>query len=86
MNKTPKSGVNVFQLPTKPGAGRLALRRSAAAVDRDALIAAGSPDDPRMQQALRMAKAFLAIEDDTARCALVDLAERMADRDGALLL
>jgi hypothetical protein len=85
MNKTPKSGANVVQLPLKSGAGHRTLRRAATAVDRGALIDAGSPDDPRMQQALRMAKAFLAIEDATARGALVDLAERRADRDRALL-
>lgn len=86
MNKTPKSGANVVQLPLKSGASRQALRRAAAAAERGTLIDAGSPDDPRMQQALRMAKAFLAIEDATARGALVDLAERMADRDCALRL
>jgi hypothetical protein len=46
--------------------------------------AAGSPDDPRMQEALRLAKAFLAIEDAQARGALVALAESLVSRDWPL--
>lgn len=38
---------------------------------------AGSADDPRMQETLRLAKAFLAIEDAQARGALIALAERL---------
>ena len=51
---------------------------AATEVDARALVTAGSADDPRMQEALRMAKAFLAIEDVTARNSLVALAERLA--------
>ena len=77
MNKIPPtSDTNVVRLPRRPGASR--NRKPPAAVDARALAAAGSADDPRMQEALRMAKAFLAIEDATARDSLVALAERLA--------
>ena len=47
------------------------------------LAAAGSPDDPRIQEALRLIEAFLAIEDETARSALITLAERLVTFDWA---
>jgi hypothetical protein len=46
-----------------------------------ALTAAGSPDDPRMQEALRLMEAFLAIEDEQGRAALITLAERLVSYD-----
>lgn len=82
--KTPNRGANVIQLPIIPGAGGRIPRRAAVAVDRAALFDPDGPDDPRVQQALRIAKAFLAIEDATARTALIDLAERLAEHDGLL--
>jgi hypothetical protein len=46
-----------------------------------ALAAAGSPDDPRMREAMRLIEAFLAIEDAAARAALIALAERLVTHD-----
>jgi hypothetical protein len=43
--------------------------------------AAGSPDDPRMREAMRLIKAFLAIEDEHGRAALITLAERLVSYD-----
>ena len=42
---------------------------------------AGSPDDPRMQEAMRLMQAFLAIEDAAGRTALITLAERLVGFD-----
>lgn len=50
----------------------------------EGFAAAGSPDDPRMHEALRLAKAFLAIEDAEARGALIALAERLVSHDWLL--
>ena len=80
-----KPGHNVVQMPTKPDESRKKIARlSALAPAAGALAAAGSPDDPRMQEALRLAKAFLAIEDAAARGALVALAERLVSHDWLL--
>ena len=38
-------------------------------------------DDVRVKEAMRLAEAFLAIEDATARNALVELAERLVSYD-----
>ena len=78
MNKSQRNpgNDNVIQMPAKPGAGRKATPQLSAA--------AGSPDDPRMQEALRLAKAFLAIEDPQARGALVALAESLVSHDWPL--
>ena len=82
MNKPPrKPGDNVLQLPTKP-LGRLpVLDFPADAATAGALAVAGSPDDPRMQEALRLIEAFLAIEDASARAALIALAESLVSHD-----
>jgi hypothetical protein len=53
---------------------------SAAAAAPGAL-AAGSPDDPRTQEAMRLIEAFLAIDDATARASLIVLAERLVSYD-----
>jgi hypothetical protein len=45
------------------------------------LAAAGSDDDPVMREALRLIRAFLAIEDPDARNALVTLAESLVSYD-----
>jgi hypothetical protein len=67
------------RLPAAPATrNRKRKPRPATEVNARALAAAGSSDDPRMAEALRMAKAFLAIEDETARNSLVALAERLA--------
>lgn len=47
------------------------------------LTAAGSPDDPRMKEAMRLMQAFLAIEDSASRAALITLAERLVSHDWA---
>ena len=44
---------------------------------------AGGKDDPRMQEAVRLMEAFLAIEDTAARDALVTLAEQLVSHDWA---
>ena len=58
---------------------------SAAAVNTgaSALTAAGSPNDPRMKEAMRLMKSFLAIEDAAGRAALITLAERLVSYDWA---
>ena len=53
----------------------------AAVVAPGALAAAGSPDDPRTQEAMRLIEAFLAIEDASARASLIVLAERLVSYD-----
>lgn len=79
MNKPPRRpGHNVVQIPTKPRESRKIPRNfSSLAPHRALAAAAGTPEDPRMQEAMRLAKAFLAIEDAEARSALVALAERL---------
>jgi hypothetical protein len=46
-----------------------------------AFAAAGSPDDPRTREAMRLIEAFLAIEDASARASLIVLAERLVSYD-----
>jgi hypothetical protein len=45
------------------------------------LAIAGSPGDPRMQEAMRLMEAFLAMEVGPARAALIALAERLITQD-----
>lgn len=78
-----RSADNVVQLPVKPANSRVTDDASAVA-GIAALAAAGSPDDPRMQEVMRLAGAFLAIEDAQARAALIALAERLVSYDWAL--
>ena len=49
----------------------------------DAKAMPGGKDDPRMQEAVRLMEAFLAIEDSAARQALVTLAEQLVSHDWA---
>jgi hypothetical protein len=83
MNKYPrKPGHNVVQMPAKPLENRSPahdLMGNAAAPG--AFAAAGSPGDPRMQEAMRLIESFLAIEDAAARAALITLAERQVTHD-----
>lgn len=76
MNKHPrKSGQNIVQMPLESRSpGRDFPGKAIAA---GALAAAGSPGDPRTQEAMRLVEAFLAIEDAAARAALITLAERL---------
>ena len=43
----------------------------------------GTKDDPRMQEAVRLMEAFLAVDDPAARQALVTLAEQLVSHDWA---
>ena len=83
MNKYPRTpGDNVLQMPSKPGEDRNSaddFPGNAAAPA--ALAAAGSPDDPRMREAMRLIEAFLAVEDAAARAALIALAEHLVTHD-----
>jgi hypothetical protein len=45
------------------------------------MSAAGGPEDPIMHEALRLIEAFLAIEDNAARSALITLAEGLVSYD-----
>ena len=85
MNKHPrKPGHNVVQMPSKPFESRNpAPDFVGSAAAPGALAAAGSPDDPRMQEAMRLIEAFLAVEDAAARAALITLAERLVSHDWA---
>jgi len=63
MNKHPhEPGHNVLQMPAMPLENRSPARDFPGDV-----AAAGSPDDPRMREAMRLIEAFLAIEDAAAR-------------------
>jgi hypothetical protein len=44
-------------------------------------VTAGGPNDPRLQEAMRLMEAFLAIEDEQRRAALIALAERLVSFD-----
>jgi hypothetical protein len=69
MRKPPRETIhNVVPLPLKATPGPLAP-------------AAGSPDDPRMREAVRLMEAFLAIEDAQGRAALIILAESLVSYD-----
>jgi hypothetical protein len=54
------------------------LQGSAAA---ESLASVGGPEDPIMREALRLIEAFLAIEDASARSALITLAEGLVSYD-----
>jgi len=72
---------NVVSLDTKAKA-----KDSLRDTDRqgfDAKSVPGGKDDPRMQEAVRLMEAFLAIEDAAARNALVTLAEQLVSHDWA---
>lgn len=69
------SGDNVVSLAAKAPDGRGAPAKT--------LAAAGSPEDPRMKEALRLMQAFLAIEDAPGRAALITLAERLVGDEWA---
>jgi len=76
MNKRPrKSGHNVMRLPTKPSGD------PAADFAAGAPAVAGEHDDPRTKEAMRLIKVFLAIEDASARAALIALAESLVTHD-----
>ena len=63
------------------GTGTSDIVHSVKARDAIPLASAGSPDDPVMREALRLIEAFLAIEDPTARAALITRAESLVSYD-----
>ena len=83
MHKHPrKPGHNILPMPTRAFDHRNPARDFAGhAAPPAALAAAGSPDDPRTQEAMRLIEAFLAIEDSGARAALIALAESLVTHD-----
>jgi len=86
MAKLPRKPVlNVVPIRPKAPAGRRAdgavAKGGSAAPGRS--DPAGSPSDPRMQEAMRLMQSFLAIEDAAGRAALITLAERLASHDWA---
>jgi len=84
MNKPPlNSGHNVLQMPAMPLENRSPARDFPGHVAPAALAVDGSPDDPRMREAMRLIEAFLAIDDAAARAALIALAERLVTHDWA---
>ena len=84
MNKPPlNSGHNVLQMPAMPLENRSPARDFPGHVAPAALAVDGSPDDPRMREAMRLIEAFLAIEDAAARAALIALADSLVTHDWA---
>ena len=85
MIKTPRNpGDNVVAMPVKPVEYRDPAGDFPGIATAPAKVAtAGGPDDPRMQEAMRLMQAFLAIEDAPGRAALITLAERMVSFDWA---
>jgi hypothetical protein len=83
MNKRPRSpDHNVVQIPAKPFESRGAARDGAGPVAAPAArTGPGSPDDPRMREAMRLMQAFLAVEDAAARSAIITLAEGLVSFD-----
>jgi hypothetical protein len=83
MSKHPrKPDHNVVPMLSKPAESRVPARDFPGNMAAPgALAAAGSPNDPRMQEAMRLIEAFLAIEDEAARAALIALAERLVSFD-----
>ena len=80
MSKQPRRpGHNIVQMPAKPFEAREPKREYSGAAT--APVTAGSPDDPRMQEAVRLMEAFLAIEDKPGRAALITLAESLVSFD-----
>ena len=78
MNKHPrKPGDNVVPLPTKPRGGRNSAREFAD----DPAGCRGGRDDPRTKEAMQLIEVFLAIEDASARAALIALAESLVTHD-----
>lgn len=84
-NKPPqKRGNNVVELALKKKAVTnkpvYSFAKTGAAAAKDTPDDAHD-DDARVQEAMRLAQAFLAIEDAAARSALIALAERLVTYD-----
>jgi hypothetical protein len=74
----PEPADNIVQLPMKPRSGADRLAEPAVAIMP---AIAGAHDDPRTQEAMRLVESFLAIEDNSARAALIALAESLVTHD-----
>jgi len=72
---------NPMRPPTPDGDGSGPQLRGKATAGAVPLSDAGGADDPIMREALRLVEAFLAIEDQAARDALVTLAEGLVSYD-----
>ena len=83
MSKQPRNPEsNVVRMRPRPRVKRdAAVDLPVQAVAPAAAAAPGGAGDPRMQEALRLIGAFLAIEDDVARGALITMAERLVTYD-----
>jgi hypothetical protein len=83
MSKHPrKPGNNVVPLPTTRRSGCDAAREFADDPAASAATAcAGGHDDPRTKEAMQLIEVFLAIEDASARAALIALAESLVTHD-----
>lgn len=82
MNKHPrKSGHNVIPIPVKCREPRNATTERSVHAGRVTRAVARGFNDKRTKEALRLARAFLAIEDAEARSALIILAERLVSYD-----
>jgi hypothetical protein len=85
--KTPrKQGHNVVELPIKKkstaeGSVAVSAEGSVAGIAEAGAGNAVPPNDARVKEAMRLAQAFLAIEDAAARNALVTLAEQLVSFD-----
>jgi hypothetical protein len=80
MNKHPRNpGHNVVHIPVKAVENRVAPHDFTG--NAAAPATAGSPDDPRVKEAVRLMQAFLAVEDATARGAIITLAESLVSHD-----
>lgn len=80
MIKHPRSpDLNVVPMPAKPAEKRDISRHFTGHAGVPAPD--GSPGDPRLQEAMRLMEAFLAIEDEQGRAALITLAERLVSYD-----
>ncbi len=73
-----KPGHNVVELPIKK---KSTAEGSVAGVAKAGEGSAAPPNDARVKEAMRLAQAFLAIEDAAARSALVTLAEQLVSFD-----
>lgn len=70
---------NIVQLPIKPRNGSRLADRPGEPGATPAM--AGGHDDPRTQEAMRLVEWLLAIEDASARAALIALAESLVTHD-----
>ena len=78
-NKPPRQhGHNIVELPIKKMS---AVEGPVAGIAEAGAGDAVPPNDARVKEAMRLAQAFLAIEDAAARSALVTLAEQLVSFD-----